>query len=84
MPFVFLQSPTMTLVEVKIPVSATASDVGELERHKRNELFVIVQLDARRTASLPWREEDDMLFNPAAFVSLRPLDLAQRALRNSL
>ena len=67
MPFVSLQSPTIALVEVKLPVSATASDVGELERHKRNELFVTVQLDAR-TASLPWREDG-------------PIHLAQRAFR---
>ena len=53
MPFVCSQSLTMTLVELKIPFSATASEVGELERHARNELFVIVQLDASSTASLP-------------------------------
>lgn len=53
MPLVCWQSVAMMGVEVKIPLSATASDVGDLERSARSELLIILHLDARRTASLP-------------------------------
>lgn len=48
------------LVEVKFPLSATRSDVGELECRVRKELLVIVQLpDTKRTALPPRRQHNE-------------------------